>query len=221
MAEEVPPSTDSRQLIIVLEAAGLDYSRLHKKKPELLSHDENEKFIRERLKRDPEDYKPHIVHQCLLNLLDSPLNKAGLLKVIINTFNGQLIEVNPLTRIPRTYHRFSPLMGQLLKKEKIRSADGLTNLLRICKGPVIDQLPKESLKVAASTKGKLVRLNDYLKEIDTKHPVVFVVGAVDKGNPSTEVGYTQDTVSISRYRLSSATVCAKLLIAFESLWNLL
>lgn len=105
-----------RQLIVVLEAAGLDYSRLHKKKPELLSYDENEKFIRERLKRDPEDYKPHIVHQCLLNLMDSPLNKAGLLKVLVNTFNGQLIEINPTTRIPRTYQRFSPLIGQLLKR---------------------------------------------------------------------------------------------------------
>ena len=205
---------DSRQLIVVLEAAGLDYSRLHKKKPELLSYDENEKFIRERLRRDPEDYKPHIVHQCLLNLMDSPLNKAGLLKVLINTFNGQLIEINPQTRIPRTYQRFSPLIGQLLKKEKIRSSDGLTSLMRILKGPVIEHLPKECLKVAASTKGRLVHINEYLKDVDTNNPVVFVIGAVDKGTPSVDVGYTQDIVSLSRYHLASATVCAKLLIAF-------
>ena len=51
--------------------------------------------------------------------------------------------------------------------------------------------------------------------------MVFVVGAVDRGSPSVDVGYTQDTVSISRYHLAASTVCAKLLIAFESLWQIL
>ena len=49
--------------------------------------------------------------QCLLTLLDSPLNKAGLLQVYIHTAKGVLIEVNPHVRIPRTFKRFSGLMG--------------------------------------------------------------------------------------------------------------
>jgi rRNA small subunit pseudouridine methyltransferase Nep1 len=59
--------------------------------------------------------------------LDSPLNKAGLMqvsryilainlthhsKVYIHTAKNVLIEVNPKTRIPRTFKRFSGLMGQ-------------------------------------------------------------------------------------------------------------
>ena len=51
------------------------------------------------------------VPQCLLTLLDSPLNKAGLLQVYIHTAKGVLIEVNPHVRIPRTFKRFSGLMG--------------------------------------------------------------------------------------------------------------
>lgn len=47
----------------------------------------------------------------LLTLLDSPLNKAGLLQVYIHTEGNVLIEVNPRTRIPRTYKRFAGLMG--------------------------------------------------------------------------------------------------------------
>ena len=50
--------------------------------------------------------------QCLLTLLDSPLNKAGLLQVYIHTAKGVLIEVNPSVRIPRTFKRFSGLMGE-------------------------------------------------------------------------------------------------------------
>ena len=56
-----------------------------------------------------------ICPQCLLTLLDSPLNKAGLLQVYIHTAKGVLIEVNPHVRIPRTFKRFSGLMGMCLR----------------------------------------------------------------------------------------------------------
>ena len=49
--------------------------------------------------------------QCLLTLLDSPLNKAGLLKIFIHTTQDLLIAVHPDVRIPRTYKRYSGLMG--------------------------------------------------------------------------------------------------------------
>lgn len=51
--------------------------------------------------------------QCLMTLLDSPLNKSGNLQVYIQTAKGVLIEVNPSVRIPRTFKRFSGLMGAL------------------------------------------------------------------------------------------------------------
>lgn len=52
--------------------------------------------------------------QCLLTLLDSPLNKAGRLQVYVQTAKGVLIEINPTVRIPRTFKRFSGLMGTYL-----------------------------------------------------------------------------------------------------------
>merc|ERR1712129_418309 len=58
-------------------------------------------------------YRPDIVHQALLTLLDSPLNKAGKLKIFIHTQKNVLIDVNPKLRIPRTYRRFAGLMVQL------------------------------------------------------------------------------------------------------------
>jgi hypothetical protein len=45
-------------------------------------------------------------------LLDSPLNRAGLLQVYIKTEKNVLIEVNPQIRIPRTFKRFAGLMGK-------------------------------------------------------------------------------------------------------------
>lgn len=46
-------------------------------------------------------------------LMDSPLNRAGLLQVYIHTEKNALIEINPQTRIPRTFTRFCGLMGKL------------------------------------------------------------------------------------------------------------
>ena len=47
----------------------------------------------------------------MLTILDSPLNKAGFVKLYIHTDDNVLIEVNPATKIPRTYKRFSYLMA--------------------------------------------------------------------------------------------------------------
>ena len=50
--------------------------------------------------------------QCLMMLHDSPLNRAGLLQVYVHTQKNVLIEINPQTRIPRTFERFAGLMGR-------------------------------------------------------------------------------------------------------------
>ena len=73
--------------------------------------------------RDGVNLRPDITHQCLLMLLDSPLNKAGKLQVYIHTAKNVLIEINPQTRIPRVYNRFAGLMVQLLHSLSI-SAKG-------------------------------------------------------------------------------------------------
>lgn len=62
--------------------------------------------------RDLGTCRPDIAHQCLLMLFDSPLNRAGLLQVYVHTSNNVLIEINPQTRIPRTFKRFAGLMGK-------------------------------------------------------------------------------------------------------------
>ena len=66
--------------------------------------------------RDIASARPDISHQCLMMLLDSPLNRAGLLQVYIHTEKNVLIEVSPHVRIPRTFKRFSGLMGKLGRK---------------------------------------------------------------------------------------------------------
>ena len=79
-----------------------------------------------------------LTEQCLLTLLDSPLNKAGLLQVYIQTAKGVLIEVNPSVRIPRTFKRFSGLMGASL-----RLPFALTTQCNCCIGCRFDRSPDQ------------------------------------------------------------------------------
>lgn len=78
---------------------------------ELLNCDRH-KNLGKKVRRDVTQCRPDITHQCLLMLMDSPLNRAGLLQVYIKTEKNVLIEINPQTRIPRTFERFCGLMGE-------------------------------------------------------------------------------------------------------------
>lgn len=78
---------------------------------ELLNCDKH-KNLGKKVRRDVTQCRPDIAHQCLLMLMDSPLNRAGLLQVYMRTERNVLIEINPQTRIPRTFERFCGLMGK-------------------------------------------------------------------------------------------------------------
>ena len=70
-------------LIVVLERACLETGKVGKEHV-LLNCDDHANFLRKH-KRDPADARPDILHQCMLILLDSPLNKAGLLRLYVRT----------------------------------------------------------------------------------------------------------------------------------------
>ncbi|KAL4616754.1 ribosomal RNA small subunit methyltransferase NEP1 [Arapaima gigas] len=206
-----------KRLVVVLEGATLETVKVVGKSFELLNCDQHKNMI---IKdgRDPGSIRPDITHQCLLMLMDSPLNRAGLLQVYIHTEKNALIEINPQTRIPRTFARFSGLMVQLLHKLSVRAADGSQRLLRLIKNPVSDYLPPGCPRIATSfsAPGQAVSPRSLVPE---DGPATVVIGAFAHGSVS--VDYTEKTVSISNYPLSAALTCSKLCSAFEEVWGIL
>jgi rRNA small subunit pseudouridine methyltransferase Nep1 len=75
----------------------------------LLNCDDHVGLMRKHNK-NPQQYRPDIVHQELMAVLDSPLNKAGKVQLYMHTEKNVLVEINPKTRLPRTFKRFSGLM---------------------------------------------------------------------------------------------------------------
>ncbi|XP_069189010.1 ribosomal RNA small subunit methyltransferase NEP1 isoform X1 [Procambarus clarkii] len=182
---------------------------------ELLNCDDHMGLMK-KYNKNPANYRPDILHQCLLMLQDSPLNQSGKLQVYIHTEKNVLIEVNPQCRIPRTFKRFAGLMVQLLHKLSVRASDGNMKLLKVIRNPVTDHLPPGCHKIGTSfTANKFVNPREL---VPAKEPIVVVIGAMAHGK--VEADYVEEEVSFSRYHLSAALACAKLCSGFEEVWDI-
>ncbi|KAK0523316.1 18S rRNA pseudouridine methyltransferase [Tilletia horrida] len=186
----------------------------------LLNCDDHQRVLA-KMGRDIAEARPDITHQCLLTLLDSPLNKAGYLQVYIHTARGVLIEVNPQVRIPRTFKRFSGLMVQLLHKLSIRSVKGSEKLLRVIKNPVSDHFPPNTHKITLSYDAPVQRLSQYLPTVPANHSIAVFVGAMAHGQDSFADDVVDEKISISEYSLSASVACGKFCCALEEFWGII
>ncbi|KAJ5965590.1 hypothetical protein N7481_012304 [Penicillium waksmanii] len=217
---------DTQRLIVILSNASLETYRAagragsKDEKYSLLNSDEHIGIMR-KMNRDISEARPDITHQCLLTLLDSPVNKAGRLQIFIHTAKGVLIEVNPSVRIPRTFKRFAGLMVQLLHRLSIRSTNSQEKLLKVIKNPITDHLPPNCRKVTMSFEAPVVRTKDYIESLDPKESVAIFVGAMAKGHDDFADTFKDDTISISNYSLSASVACSKFCHAAEEVWDIL
>ncbi|KND93041.1 Ribosomal RNA small subunit methyltransferase NEP1 [Tolypocladium ophioglossoides CBS 100239] len=228
----IPPTDkDSQRLIVVLSNASLEtYKASHgsasrtgvhrEDKYSLLNSDEHIGVMR-KMNRDISDARPDITHQCLLTLLDSPINKAGKLQIYIHTAKGVLIEVSPSVRIPRTFKRFAGLMVQLLHRLSIRSTNSNEKLLRVIQNPITDHLPPNCRKVTLSFDAPLVRVREYVETVGPKESICVFVGAMAKGADNFADSLVDEKISISNYSLSASVACSKFCHAAEDVWDIL
>jgi rRNA small subunit pseudouridine methyltransferase Nep1 len=217
-------------IIILLDQATIETVKNKRDVYELLNCDDHRELCKRKLRQDPNDFRPDILHQEMLALMDSPLNKAGLLRVYIKTKKNVLIEVNPSIRIPRTYKRFAGLMVQLLHKMKIKAGTESTTLLKVIKNPFSQYLPAGTRCYGMSCKGTLYSpialAKALVPETDstsdgTSPPTCFIVGAMSTGHITLEDHpYMEKMFSISSYPLSGAAALSRIAGAIEQHWGI-
>lgn len=212
------------RIIVLLDQASLETVKNRRGVYELLNCDDHRELCRRKLKRDPNDFRPDILHQELLSALDSPLNKVGMLQVYIRSAKGILIQVNPAIRIPRTFKRFSGLMVQLLHKMKIKAGTESTTLLKVIKNPFSQHLPPGTRCYGFSSQGTLyspIALARKLLPESQKVPTCFIVGAMSTGHVTIEDHpYIEEMLSISEYPLSGATALSRIMGGVEHHWGI-
>lgn len=154
-----------------------------------------------------------------MNVLDSPLNKAGKIKgIYVHTNKNVLIQVNPHVRLPRTFRRFSGLMAQLLQKLSIRATNGPDKLLKVIKGPVGRHLPVGAHRIGFSRSAQQTVPIHRHPAIERADPLVFVLGAFSHGH--IDDGQVDEYISISQFPLSAAYAVARITNALEQKWDI-
>jgi rRNA small subunit pseudouridine methyltransferase Nep1 len=217
----------SQPIIVLLDQATIETVKNKRGVYELLNCDDHRDLCKKKLRKDPNVYRPDILHQEMLALLDSPLNKAGMLRIYIQSQQNVLIEVNPSIRIPRTYKRFAGLMVQLLHKLKIKAGTESTTLLKVIKNPFSQYLPAGTHTYGMSSQGTLyspVSLAQSLLPAAPDlgaAPVCFIVGAMSTGHVTIEDHpYMEKMFSVSSYPLSGASALSRITAGIEHHWNI-
>lgn len=215
-------------VIVLLDQATLETVKNRRGLFELLNCDDHRDLCKKKLRKDPNSFRPDILHQEILALLDSPLNKAGLLRIYISTAKKVLIEVNPQIRAPRTYKRFAGLMVQLLHKMKIKAGNDSTTLLKVIKNPFSSHLPPGTRCFGFSCEGTLYSPISLAKTVvsaepDTSGkspPTCFILGAMSTGHITIDDHpYIEKMISISSYPLSGAAALSRLMGGIEHHWG--
>jgi len=218
--DEVTAPKTGRHVIVLLDLANLETVKTKNGDFQLLNCDDHVTLMRKHHK-DPKDFRPDILHQELMAVLDSPLNKSGKVSLYFHTEKNVLVEVNPSCRIPRTFKRFSGLMVQLLHRLKIRSADGDDTLLKVIKNPMSRHLPAGIRCYGFSAGGTLYNPAAFATQLPTDVPIMFVFGAMAAGSiKQADHPYMTDVVSISEYPLSGVVAINRVMGAIEASWGI-
>ncbi|XP_075506378.1 uncharacterized protein LOC142543175 isoform X3 [Primulina tabacum] len=201
----------------ILDNAGIKKAFIRKKW--VVTNGIDDEAALRRQNKNPDEYMSQTVHVVLKAILDSPLNKYGLVGAIyVKIANGSLFVVKPHVRIPRTLARFSGLMLELLEKSRIHTSDTHETLMRVIEEPLIRHLPANSRIVGISTRSpKLVDVASFVNATSDETHLVFVFGMSTSGEISQP--HTADVISVTDYPVDAATCIDMICGACEEKWN--
>lgn len=159
--------------------------------------------------------RPDIVHVCLLLALDTPLNREGLLRTYVHTRHNRIITVDPSTRLPRMFDRFSGLIEHLFLTGEAPPERPLLRLENASLAELIERIkPKKVITFSELGQRKLCR--ELFGDISKEDEVCVVVGGFPRGEFLSNVAELSDElVSIDPELLRAPTVTTRVIYAYE------
>ena len=167
--------------------------------------------------------RPDILHACLLNILGTPANKAGLIKLYVHTIHDRIFEFNPEIKLARNYNRFKGLMAKLLIDGDINTNENF--LIR----ELDDELTKIILSfhdtkiILCSSKGKVIsEYSDVFEKDKLSKNYLVIIGGFQKGYFSNEfANLNVNRISISKYSLDAWIVVSKIINFYENTFGII
>jgi rRNA small subunit pseudouridine methyltransferase Nep1 len=121
--------------------------------------------------------RPDIVHNTLLQVLETPLNWQGQLRTFVHTQDNHVVTINPKVRLPKNYVRFVGLIEQLFAEGRVpRNGQPLLSVEKMSiRGFLTKIRPSKVLGFSILGKPMLLReAAQYASRFE--EPLVFVGG---------------------------------------------
>jgi len=208
---------------IINHPAVLKNARRRRKKPyeillDVSIHYHAMKKLKDREKRG----RPDIVHISLLNILESPLNKEKRVNVYVHTIGGHIIFINPETRIPRNYNRFTGLIEQLLVHGRVppESDNPLLYVKTMSLRDLLDEIKVDGL-ILLREKGEYAKPSIIVREALEKNYAIGI-GGFPHGDFSEEtLKLASKQYSIYGSTLATWIVVSRIISAAENILGIL
>lgn len=159
--------------------------------------------------------RPDIVHVCLLLALDAPLNREGLLRTYVHTRHNKIITVDPSTRLPRMFNRFTGLIEHLFLTGEAPPENPLLRLENASLAELIERIKSKKI-TTFSELGQRKLCRELFDGLSKEDEVCVVVGGFPRGEFLSNVAELSDElVSIDPELLRAPTVTARAIYAYE------
>jgi rRNA small subunit pseudouridine methyltransferase Nep1 len=135
--------------------------------------------------------RPDIVHMCLLNALETPLNREGGLRVYVHTWDDMLITISPIVRLPRNYNRFVGLIEQLYQKGAVPSKGETLLKIRVETLQGLLRHLESSVVITLSVLGQTSTVEKVVKPLKHLHNPTLMIGGFPRGH------FSEDTILLS------------------------
>lgn len=175
-----------------------------------------------RLSKREKRGRPDIVHITLLELLSSPLNLEGRLRVYVHTLNDYVLFIDPTTRIPKNYNRFVGLMEQLFVEGQIppQADKPLITMKPATLSSLLKMLGFDNI-ILLSEWGKLRSPTEICSE-SLKQDIPMVIGAFPHGDFEEETkALARSVYAIYPKPLETWVVASRITHACEELLGIL
>jgi rRNA small subunit pseudouridine methyltransferase Nep1 len=160
--------------------------------------------------------RPDIVHNALLQVLETPLNWEGQLRVLVHTQDGHVIAINPKVRLPKNYLRFVGLIEQLYIQKKVpEEGEALLTLEKGDFAKLVHKLAPSKV-IGFSTLGKPKLMKTIADEASKIKAPLAIIGAFPRGHFTKETIQTIDELfSVDRHQLDAWVVAGRFVYDFE------